>query len=58
MPARFCWQDPDVAISCEAMPVASQIYKYMFSVIYWMEPSAPIEGARESTQGAKESAAL
>ena len=21
MPARFCWQDPDIAISCEAMPV-------------------------------------
>ena len=20
-PARFCWQDPDIAISCEAMPV-------------------------------------
>ena len=21
MPARFCWKDPDIAISCEAMPV-------------------------------------
>ena len=21
MPARFCWQDPDIAISCEAMPM-------------------------------------
>ena len=21
MPAIFCWQDPDIAISCEAMPV-------------------------------------
>jgi hypothetical protein len=21
MPEKFCWQDPDVAISCEAMPV-------------------------------------
>ena len=21
MPARFCWQDPDIDISCEAMPV-------------------------------------
>ena len=21
MPARFCWQDPDTAISCEAIPV-------------------------------------
>ena len=21
MPARFCWRDPDIAFSCEAMPV-------------------------------------
>ena len=21
MPQRFCWQDPDIAVSCEAMPV-------------------------------------
>jgi hypothetical protein len=21
MPARFCWQDPDIAFSCDAMPV-------------------------------------
>jgi hypothetical protein len=21
MTARFCWQDPDIAVSCEAMPV-------------------------------------
>ena len=21
MPERFCWQDPDIAVSCEAMPV-------------------------------------
>ena len=21
MPARFCWKDPDIAVSCEAMPV-------------------------------------
>jgi hypothetical protein len=21
MPARFCWQDPDTVISCEAIPV-------------------------------------
>jgi hypothetical protein len=21
MSARFCWQDPDIAISCEALPV-------------------------------------
>jgi hypothetical protein len=21
MPTRFCWQDPDLVVSCEAMPV-------------------------------------
>jgi hypothetical protein len=21
IPTRFCWQDPDIAVSCEAMPV-------------------------------------
>jgi hypothetical protein len=21
MPERFCWRDPDIAVSCEAMPV-------------------------------------
>jgi hypothetical protein len=21
MPARFCWQDPDIALSCKSMPV-------------------------------------
>jgi hypothetical protein len=21
MPVRFCWKDPDIAVSCEAMPV-------------------------------------
>ena len=21
MPARFCWKDPDIAVSCEALPV-------------------------------------
>ena len=32
---------------------ASQIQKWMLTVIYWMENRAPNEGARESTQEAK-----
>jgi hypothetical protein len=24
MPARSCWHDPDIAVSCEAMPVAGK----------------------------------
>ena len=51
MPARFCWQDPDISISCEALPVPGKYRSGI--VIYWMEHRAPNEGARESTQGAK-----
>ena len=52
MPARFCRKDPDIAVSCEAMPVPGK-YRRMLTVIYWMEHRAPNVGARESTQGAK-----
>jgi hypothetical protein len=24
IPTRFCWQDPDIAVSCEAMPVSGK----------------------------------
>ena len=24
MPARFCWKDPDIALSCESMPVSGK----------------------------------
>ena len=24
-PARFCWKDPDIAVSCEAMPVHTEV---------------------------------
>jgi hypothetical protein len=40
MPARFCWQDTDIAISCETMPVPGK-YKWMLTVIYWMEHRVP-----------------
>jgi hypothetical protein len=30
MPARFCWQNPDIAVSCEAMPVPGK-YRSGFS---------------------------
>jgi hypothetical protein len=46
-------QDPDIALSYEAMLVAWQIQKWMLTVIYWMEHRVPNEGARESTQRAK-----
>jgi hypothetical protein len=48
MPARFCWQDRDIAISCEVMPVP---VKYRSGCPQLSRASN--EGARESTQGAK-----
>ena len=36
MPARFCWQDPDIAVSCEAMPVPGKYRSgYSQSSIGW-----------------------
>ena len=48
-PARFCWKDPDTAVSCEAMPGPRKHR----SGCYWMDHRAPNRGARESSQGAK-----
>jgi hypothetical protein len=51
MPARFCWKDPDIAVSCVSS--AWQIQKWMLTVIYRMEHRAPNAVARESAQGAE-----
>jgi hypothetical protein len=52
MPARFCCQDPDIALSCEAVPVSgiSEVDAHSHLLD---EHRAPKKGARESTQGAK-----
>jgi hypothetical protein len=52
MPTRFCSQNLDIALSCEAMPVCGK-YRSGCSIIYWIGHRAPKEGARECTQGAK-----
>jgi hypothetical protein len=52
MPGRFCWKDPDIPVSCEALPVPGK-HKSGCSVSYWMEHWAPNGGSRESTQGAE-----
>ena len=52
MPARFCQRDPDIAVSCEAMPVPGK-HRSECSVSYWIEHRASSGGARESTQGAE-----
>jgi hypothetical protein len=48
-PTRFCWQEPDIAVSWEALPVPGK-YKNGCSQSS-IEQSIPNEGARESTQG-------
>ena len=53
IPTRFCLQDPDIAVSCEANASAWQIQKWILTVIYWVQNRFPNEGARESTQGAE-----
>jgi hypothetical protein len=50
--ARFCWKDPDRAVSCETISGPSK--KWMLTVSYWMDHRTPNGGARESTQGAEE----
>jgi len=36
MPARFCWKDPDIAVSCEAIPVPGKYRSgYSHSSIGW-----------------------
>jgi hypothetical protein len=52
--ARFCWQDPDIAVPCEAMPGPSKHRSgCSLTVIYWIEHRAPNGGARVGTQGAE-----
>ena len=53
MSARFCWKDPDIAVSSEAMLVPGK-HRSGCSVSYWMGHNrAPNGGTRKSTQGAK-----
>jgi hypothetical protein len=53
MSAKFFWQDPDIALSCEAMTVPGKYRSGCSQIIYWMEHMAPNGGARENTQGAE-----
>jgi hypothetical protein len=54
VPERFCWRDPVIAVSYEAILVSAwQIQKWMLTVIYKMEYRARNGGARKSTQGAE-----
>jgi hypothetical protein len=48
MPTRACWQEPDIAVSWEALPVPGR-YRSRCSQHGWTEHRVPNEGAREST---------
>ena len=51
MPARFCWQDPDIALSCEATPMANIEVDAHSQLLD--RSQGPNGGTRESTQGAE-----
>ena len=51
--ARFCWKDPDIAVSCETMLRPSKHRSGCSQLPIGMGQTAPNAGARESTQGAK-----
>jgi hypothetical protein len=51
--ARFCWKDPDIAVSCETMPGPSKHRSGWSQSAILMDHRASNGGARESTQGAK-----
>jgi hypothetical protein len=53
MPARFSFKDPDIAVSCEAMPVPGKYRSRCSQSSIRMEHKALNGGARESTQGAE-----
>jgi hypothetical protein len=43
MPARFCWQDPDIAVSCEAMPVPGKYRSGCSQSSIWWNTGPPME---------------
>jgi hypothetical protein len=53
MPTRFCLQDPDIAVACEAMTVPDKYRSGCSQSSYWMEHRVHNEGARESTKRAE-----
>jgi hypothetical protein len=58
MPARFCWKDPDIAVSCEAMPVPGKHRSgYSQSAIRW-NTGPPMEELEKVPKKLKGSATL
>jgi hypothetical protein len=53
LPESFCWRDPFIAVSYEAMPVPGKYRSGWLQFIYKMEHRASNGEARESTQEAE-----
>ena len=53
MPARFSLQNPDVALSCEAMPVPGKYRSGCSQSSIGWSTGSPMKELGESTQGAK-----
>ena len=48
MPVRFCSQDPDIAVSCEAMPVPGKYRSGCSQSSIGWDTGAPVEGSISS----------
>jgi hypothetical protein len=58
MPARFCWQDPDIAVSCEPMPVPGKYTSGCSQLSIGWNTGTPIEELEKVPKELKGSATL
>jgi hypothetical protein len=58
MPARFCWQDPDMALSCEVMQVSGKYRSGCSQSSIGWNTSSPMKELEKVPKELKGSAAL
>jgi hypothetical protein len=58
MPARFCWKHPDIAVSCEAMPVPGKYRSGCSQSSIGWNTEPPMEKLEKAPKELKGSATL
>jgi hypothetical protein len=58
MPARFCWKDPDIAVSCEALPVSGKYRSGCSQSSTGWNTGPPMEELEKVPKEPKDSATL
>jgi hypothetical protein len=58
MPVRFCWQDPDIAVSCEALPVPGKYRSRCSQSSIGWNRGPPMEELKKAPKELKRSATL